>query len=66
MTAAAQRRAVARYGLAWTAELCDWLIRMSAWRVVRRYTPRDDPRRRELLEVLDYLRAARPDVTERN
>jgi len=71
MTASAQSRAVARYGLEWTAELADWLIRWSTWRASMGMAADDDyftwarlrHRRRELLEVLDYLRATRPEVT---
>ena len=77
MNARALSACTARYGLPWTAELCDWLIRLEAWRMKERMRRADAPsqsdllfgkrpawdgeqRRRELMEVLDYLRATRP------
>ena len=75
MTASQHQRVIARYGLAWAAELADYLIRLGCWQAGRRVS--GDPfydekfmrelkhgQRLTMLQLAQYIRAVRPGITK--
>ena len=75
MTAPQHQLVIARYGLAWAAELADYHIRLGCWQAGRRVSGDpfyDDKFMGELkhgerwvvIQLAQYIRAVRPGITK--